>query len=94
MERLGNKLNSICNWLSWRRVIELTIAFLLVRFIFSLVSHSFLAHASGYSLLAYLGGVICGIGLTLSSGRRATDCTHRWARFKKLMKESYRYGAL
>lgn len=88
MERLGNKLNSICSWISWRRVIELTIAFLLVRFMFSLFSHSFLAHASGYALLAYLGGVISGIGLTLSTGRRANDCNHRWARFKKLMRDS------
>ena len=89
MSKLSIKMNSICSWLSWKRVIELTFAILIVRWVFSLFANVDPAHASGYGLLFYLFGLACGIGFTLSTGRRATDCGTRFARFKKLLKQAY-----
>lgn len=89
MKLFNNEFNSICSWFSWRRVIELITAFLLVRIVFSSLHPSFEPTETIYTLLVYLGGVISGIGLVLSTGRRATDCQHRWARFKKLIKDCY-----
>lgn len=72
MTFIKTSLRTICNWVSWRRVIEFSCVFLFVRFIASMVSDHVIWTASDtlQDIGLYVFGIACGIGLVFSADRR------------------------
>lgn len=86
-----SKLNNICSWVNWKRVIELIVAFLIVRIIFILVTPHYSywpIHAPAAALFCFSFGVLSGVGLAFSKERRRSDCRSRVLRLIKLLKDS------
>jgi hypothetical protein len=84
-----NKLNSICNWVSWRRIVEFIFVFLFVRFMFSLFSaHPYWVPTDTIQdICIYLFGICCGIGLVFSTDGRKHDCKTSLQTLLKLIKD-------
>jgi hypothetical protein len=85
----GNKLSNLCNWVSWRRIIEFSFVFLFVRFMFSLcAAHPYWTPSDTVQYICiYLFGICCGIGLVFSADRRKHDCKTRLHALIKLIKD-------
>lgn len=70
MPSVRDKLNDFYRWLTWSRITNFILAFLIVKLLTNAYFHEHPIILDFVSIFFYIFGLICGIALTLSVDRR------------------------
>lgn len=83
MSWLQHKINNFCTWLTWTRLVNLVLLFLIFQLLLNVITSQHTLLADFMSLFFYVSGLICGIALTLSVDRRKANIFHNLGSRKK-----------